>query len=71
MSIEVDQIEYVKNLNCIDEKGLQGLGDEDDPPAQHVKQYPSLLGAIAWCIMARIDICIYVAALQRHGKAPK
>ncbi|CAK0867548.1 unnamed protein product [Prorocentrum cordatum] len=71
VSIEVDQIEYVKNLSCIDEKGLQGLGDEDDPPAGHVNQYPSLLGAIAWRIMTRIDIYIYVAALQRHGKAPK
>eukprot|EP00959_Pyramimonas_sp_CCMP1952_P375475 7864221-Pyramimonas_sp.AAC.1 len=71
MNIEVDQTEYIKNLNCIDEKELQGRGDDEDPPEKHAKLYPSLLGAIAWCIMTRIDICIYVAALQRHGKAPK
>eukprot|EP00959_Pyramimonas_sp_CCMP1952_P032431 680831-Pyramimonas_sp.AAC.1 len=71
MNIEVGQTEYINNLNCIDEKELQGRGDDEDPPEKHVKHYPSLLGAIAWCIMTRVDTCIYVAALQRHGKAPK
>eukprot|EP00959_Pyramimonas_sp_CCMP1952_P402122 8426322-Pyramimonas_sp.AAC.1 len=71
MSIEVGQVEYIKNFNCIDERGLQGMSDDDDPPEKHVKQYPSLLGAIAWCIMTRVGICVYAAALQRHGKAPK
>eukprot|EP00959_Pyramimonas_sp_CCMP1952_P119702 2503118-Pyramimonas_sp.AAC.1 len=56
MNSEVDQTEYTKNLNCINEKELQGRGDDEDPPEKHVKLYPSLLGAIAWCIMTRIDI---------------
>ena len=43
MIIEVDQTEYIKNLSCIDEKELQGMSDEADPPAKHVKLYPSLL----------------------------
>ena len=71
MSVEVDQTEYIKNLNCIDEEELQGMSDKAGPPARHVKLYPSLLGTIAWCIMTRIDICVYVAALQRYGKDPQ
>ena len=71
MSVEVDQTEYIKNLNCIDEKELQGMSDEADPPARHAKLHPFVIGAIAWCIMARIGICIYVAALHRHGKDPR
>eukprot|EP00959_Pyramimonas_sp_CCMP1952_P439917 9209867-Pyramimonas_sp.AAC.1 len=36
MSVEVDQVEYTKNPNCIDEKGLNGMSDDDDPPEKHV-----------------------------------
>ncbi|CAK0824004.1 unnamed protein product, partial [Prorocentrum cordatum] len=71
MSIVVDLTECVKNPSCIDEKELQGMADDAGPPGRHAKLYSSLLGAVAWCIMTRVDICIYVAALERRGKSPR
>eukprot|EP00959_Pyramimonas_sp_CCMP1952_P184143 3850766-Pyramimonas_sp.AAC.1 len=45
--------------------------DDDDSPEKHVKQYPSLLEAFVWCIMTRVDIGIYVAAVQMTRQGAK
>ena len=37
---------------------------------QHQKLYMSLLGGLAWTVQTRLDIAVFVAALQRKLKAP-
>ena len=33
--------------------------------------YRSCIGAIAWAVLSRADIAVYVQALQRRGHAPR
>ena len=36
-----------------------------------VMLFMSLLGGIAWMVLTRIDICVFVNRLQRHAKSPR
>ena len=65
-----DQALYADNLRLIDETPLAGSADIDLVDYQMQKQYMSLLGGIAWCVLTMPHIAIYVAALQRAAKQP-
>jgi len=44
----------------------------DDTPADEdmTAMFMSLVGALAWLVLTMPAICVYVAYLQRHTKAP-
>ena len=51
---------------------LTGLSGFPDSPADDglTAQFISLLGAVAYLLLTRVDIAVYVAALQRVSKQP-
>ena len=70
LEIWTHQQHYVKQLKPInvDEYTMADLQSE---VKDHTKQsFQSLLGGVAWMTQTCIAICIYVAYLQRKGKAP-
>ena len=69
--ITLDQIEYAKNLKAIVHPELHG-GNPETPCGTELHQlYQSLLGAVAYLAMTRVDAAVFISALQRHGHAPQ
>ena len=69
-SISVSQTHYINELREIPEDKLK-LQDKQEPADDEFKQYfMSLLGGLAWCVQTRIDIAIFVGALQRKLQNP-
>ena len=66
----VDQSHYAKELKLIPESDLR-LHPDDLASAEVAKLYMSLLGGVAWLAQTRLDICVFVAALQRRLKSPR
>ena len=68
------QNHYAAQLRPIDESLLGS-----HPEEQEVKEFSeelgtlfmSLLGGLAWLVLTRLDICIYVQCMQRHAQAPR
>ena len=74
--ITLDQEAYIEALKPIiheDLKLFKPTAEEPEGPevSFHLQQlYMSLLGAVAWVLQTRVDLAVYVSALQRHsGKA--
>jgi hypothetical protein len=69
--ITMDQYDYVKQLKTIDDTTVKNK--PDDWPAEYALkvQFASLLGAVAWMVLTRMDIAVYVVALQRFTQAPQ
>ena len=67
----LDQIEYASAIKPVTLPELIRLKDED--PLQGFLQncFMTLLGATAWVLQTRMDIAVYVSALQRHMHAPR
>ena len=68
-SRSISQEHYVKELRTIPDANLQHQLDE--PVDDNVsKLFMSLLGGVAWTVQTRLDIAVFVAALQRKLKSP-
>jgi hypothetical protein len=67
----MDQNDYVKGIKLCESSDLSAKGIDTlcDTPLHH--QYWSVLGAVAYAVMTRPDIAVFVAALQRCSHAPK
>ena len=63
------QFKYVEQLRSI--AVARGAVDEKEVEGQMKEQYHSLLGGVAWTVITRADILVYVQALQRRGAAPR
>ena len=66
--IRVSQDHYVKELKSVPvptEKKDEELCTETEQSA-----YQSLLGGIGWLVNTRMDVAVYIAALQRATKSP-
>ena len=50
--------------------GGRHLADDDEADEDLKQLYMSLVGALAWLILTMPAVCVYVASLQRHTKAP-
>ena len=50
--------------------GDKQLSDGDEADEDLKQLYMSLVGALAWLILTMPAVCVYVAYLQRHTKAP-
>ena len=70
-SIELDQIEYAKTLRAIAHSELTANASEADCGPDLLKLYQSLLGAVAYLYLTRVDILVFISACQRHAHAPK
>ena len=68
---EMDQSEYLAALKPIVSADLTGLSAEDLAPPAAAQLYLSLLMALAYTLQTRLDLAVYVNALQRHAQAPK
>ena len=66
----MDQDQYVQALRPIVNKDLVGKKAEDPVNEQVVKLFLSLLMALAYALLTRVELCIYAIALQRRTQAP-
>ena len=69
--ISLDQMEYASSLRIIAHPELMSKKAEDAVCAELHSLYRSLLGAVAFLLLTRADVAVYVSALQRWGHAPK
>ena len=70
-AITTDQTEYIKDIKTINHPDMRNVeSDADCSEAVH-KLYMSLVGAVACCLITRLDVAVYVVALQRFLQKPK
>jgi hypothetical protein len=69
--IVMHQHHYVKQLNLLDMTGVDPDNlDMSCSEAQH-SAYLSLLGGLSWLVQTRMNVSVFVCALQRNAKSPK
>jgi len=64
-------MEYASSLRIIAHLDLMSKKAVDAVCAELHSLYRSLLGAVAFLLLTRADVAVYVSALQRWGHAPK
>jgi len=67
----LDQIEYTQKLRTITHEEVRTKSTETLCGPDLHKLYMSLLGAIAYVYLTRVDILVFIAALQRFAHSPK
>ena len=70
-TVTMDQDEYAAQMRPIDTASVNHQSDDYLVPMFMVMLYMSLLGGIAWMVLTRVDICVFVNRLQRNAKAPR
>ena len=65
------QNKYIDQIKPIKNEVLTGIDDVDLVPAFVHELYRKLLGEVAWVMMTRADLAVYVQALQRRCAAPR
>ena len=69
--ITLDQEDYIKNMKPIIRQDIKGLSSDTECTAEIIQLFMSLLGAVAYALMTRIDVAVYVCAMQRVTHKPK
>ena len=70
-TITLDQISFIAALRPIEHPQL-GTGTNEEKCVDTLAQlYISLLGALAYATLTRVDVMVFIVALQRHGHAPE
>ena len=64
-TVKLDQIEYIDALKPIDPVVFRGKSPETPLDAGAETLFRSLLGAVAFACLTRVDIAVFVVALQR------
>ena len=62
----LDQIQFASQLHAIAHPQLSGGKAEDDCSPELHQLFMSLLGAVAYLSLTRMDIIVFISALQRH-----
>ena len=65
------QTKYAQQLMPMDISSIKGQPDETDAPGDFPSRYMSLLGGLAWLVLTRVDLAVYVQALQRRAHSPR
>ena len=65
------QTTYAKQLNQMDPHLWDGKPDEEEVDEKIASLYLSLLGGVAWMVLTRVDMAVYVQALQRRAQKPR
>ena len=68
--VTLDQVDYADAIKPISMAQLHKLNDDGSLDEVHTACFLTLLGAVAWLVQTRLDIVVYVSALQRHSHAP-
>ena len=69
--ITLDQNHYVQNLCSIAHPQLSSSKAEDPAVPELHQLYMSLSGAVAYLAHTRVDILVFVSAMQRHTHKPR
>ena len=69
--ITLDQEEYIKNMKPIIHQELKGRSSDTECTVEIIQLSMSLLGAVAYALMTRIDVAVFVCAMQRVIHKPK
>ena len=73
MNVEIkeqNQQEYIQGIKlCVHDSISKGKQEEKACPDLH-HQYWSVLGAIAYSVLTRPDVAVFVSALQRWSHEP-
>ena len=69
--INTHQNTYAQQLQPIDITTVKDHPDEELATDAFHSLYMSLLGGIAWLVLTRVDISVFVQALQRRAHAPR
>ena len=69
--ITLDQIKYAMNLKTIVHPQLSSSAGEDEACPELHQLFMSLLGAVAYLAHTRVDVVVFVSALQRHTAKPQ
>ena len=67
----MDQEEYINALKPIEASELTGANSDLEAPFVLAKLFLSLLMALAYTLLTRCDLCVYVIHLQRYAQKPK
>jgi hypothetical protein len=70
-AITLDQIDYIKGVKVCEHPDIQAKQPEEKAGPELHAQYWSVLGAIAYAVLSRPDIAVFIAALQRQSHAPQ
>ena len=73
-AVTMHQNHYAAQLRPIDESLLGSHKDEEevnDFSSELGTLFMSLLGGLAWLVLTRLDICVYVQCMQRHAQSPR
>ena len=65
------QTKYAEQLKPMPLEKLKEVQDETLVDAAHASMYISLRGGVAWLVLTRSDISVYVQALQRRAQTPR
>jgi hypothetical protein len=69
-SIEISQAHYISELKPIPTDTLKVMPKDEPVNEEFQHLFRSLLGGIAWVTQTRLDIAVYVGALQRKLQCP-
>ena len=69
-TVVMHQQHYVKQLNTLDMSCVDMNKQEQPCTEQQHAAYLSSLGGLSWLVQTRMDVCVYVCALQMVAKAP-
>jgi hypothetical protein len=69
--ITLDQIKYVGNLKTIAHPQLQSGQPEDEACPELHQLFMYLLGDVAYTAHTRVDVVVFISALQRHTAKPQ
>ena len=68
--ITLDQIQFANNLRVIAHSQISGSKPDDLCCPELHQLYQSLLGAVAYLAQTRVDIVVFICALQRVTHKP-
>jgi len=66
MEITLDQIEYIAALKQLQHPSIKGAAATSIVPSDLFEQFMSLRGAVAYTLLTRTDVSVYVVYLQRQ-----
>ena len=70
-TITLDQFSFLAALRAIEHPQLSTGAEGEACVPELAQLYISLLGALAYATLTRVDVMVFIVALQRHGHAPE
>ena len=67
---ELSQHTYISALKPIRDAELTGMPNDQKVDSRLARLFLSLLMAFAFCLQTRVDLAIYIVALQRQAQQP-